>query len=69
MDKGNTYFANSVSMQQILEFEIVFPGEEWKRFDFYLKGSVDLRFELIVSQKDFHRRRLRPIASERIFRL
>ncbi|WP_367209305.1 RusA family crossover junction endodeoxyribonuclease [Sphingobacterium sp. R2] len=31
--------------------------------------NVDLRFELIASQKDFHRTRLRSIPAERIFRL
>jgi len=36
---------------------------------FQEQHNVDLRFELIASQKDFHRTRLRSIPAERIFRL
>lgn len=46
---GKTYFANSVSMQQILEFEVVFPEEERKPFDFYLKGSSREKILLAAS--------------------
>ena len=49
MEKGKTYFANSVSMQQILEFEIAFPGEERKSFEFYLKGSSREKILLAAS--------------------